>query len=56
MFGLFKSSTEKLELQYQKLMQEAYQLSHKDRKLSDQKYAEAAEIQLKIDQLKQKTH
>jgi len=52
MFGLFKNSQEKLEAKYQQLMQEAYQLSHSDRKKSDQKYAEAAEIQQKIDELK----
>lgn len=46
MFGLFKkkSPLEKLEDKYEKLQQEAFQLSKTDRRLSDQKYAEAEEV------------
>ena len=43
MFGLFKkkSEIEKLKEKYQKLLQEAYELSTINRKLSDLKTAEA---------------
>jgi hypothetical protein len=46
MFNLFKKKTklEKLEIQYKKLLEEAYKLSTIDRKLSDQKTAEANAI------------
>ena len=46
MFNLFKKKTklEKLEIQYKKLLEEAYKLSTTDRKLSDQKTAEANAI------------
>gem|GEM_PF-111611 len=50
MFGLFKkkSELEKLQEKYQKLMKEAFDLSKTNRKASDDKYAEADEIQKKI--------
>ena len=54
MFGLFKkkkTDIELLEAQYEKLQREAYQLSTSNRKLSDQKYAEAQEVLKKIDLL-----
>lgn len=53
MFGLFKkkSEKEKLEEQYNKLIKESYDLSHKDRKASDQKAAEADAILKKIEAL-----
>ena len=53
MFGLFKkkSEKEKLQEQYQKLMQEAHALSTSNRKLSDQKVFEAEEIMKKIENL-----
>ena len=46
MFNLFKKKTklEKLEIQYKKLLEEAYKRSTTDRKLSDQKTAEANTI------------
>lgn len=50
MFGLFKKKTEKekLELAYKKLLSEAHQLSHSNRKAADTKLAEAEEIVNKI--------
>ena len=50
MFGLFKkkSEKEKLEEQYRKLLSEAHQLSHTNRKASDEKLAEAEAIVNKI--------
>ncbi|MFS4468451.1 Lacal_2735 family protein [Maribacter sp. 2210JD10-5] len=53
MFRLFKKKTEKekLQEQYQKLMKEAFDLSKSNRSASDTKYAEADEIQKKIDVL-----
>ena len=54
MFGLFKKKThvEKLELQYKKLLEEAYKLSTTNRKMSDLKTSEANEILKQIVQLK----
>ena len=54
MLGFFKNSKEKLEKKYHRLMQEAYELSHVDRKKSDAKYAEAEEIQKQIDDSQRK--
>jgi len=53
MFGLFKKKTakEKLYDQYNKLTKEAFNLSTSNRKLSDQKTAEAEEIMKKIEAL-----
>ncbi|MBC8756750.1 Lacal_2735 family protein [Kordia sp. YSTF-M3] len=53
MFGLFKKKTEKEKLydQYGKLTKEAFDLSTSNRKLSDQKAAEAEEIMKKIEAL-----
>lgn len=53
MFGLFKKKTEKEKLleQYKKMQEEAYRLSHTDRKASDLKTAEADELLKKIDAL-----
>lgn len=55
MFGLFKkkSEVEKLQVQYQKLMKEAFDLSKINRTESDNKYAEADEVQKRIDVLQQ---
>lgn len=45
MFGfLKKSEKEKLKAKYEKLIKEAYKLSHVDRKASDLKMAEAQEV------------
>jgi len=53
MIGLFKkkSTSDKLRTKFQKLMEEAYSLSKINRTLSDQKYAEAHELQKQIDEL-----
>jgi hypothetical protein len=53
MFGLFKKKSErdKLAEKYNKLMQEAFELSKVNRTASDQKYAEADAIQKKMDRL-----
>lgn len=55
MFGLFKKKTEveKLQENYQKLMKEAFDLSKINRSESDSKYAEADEVQKKIEALTQ---
>ena len=53
MFGLFKKKTE-LELlreQYQKLLEEAYQLSRTNRAAADKKSAEAAELIRRIESM-----
>lgn len=56
MLGLFKkkSEKEKLEQQYKKLTEEAYRLSHSDRRASDIKTAEAQEVARKIESLSKK--
>ncbi|MCH2195525.1 Lacal_2735 family protein [Kordia sp.] len=53
MFGLFKKKSEKDKLyeKYQKLTQEAFNLSTSNRKLSDQKTAEAEAIMKQIEAL-----
>lgn len=48
MFGT-KSKKEKLEAKLAKLLEEAYQLSRTNRKKSDEKAAEAEELQKQID-------
>ena len=49
--GLFKRKSEKEKLQdkYAKLMAEAHKLSTSNRKLSDEKVAEAEEVMKKLD-------
>tara|TARA_B110000438_G_scaffold211388_1_gene203435 strand:- start:45 stop:218 length:174 start_codon:yes stop_codon:yes gene_type:complete len=56
MFGLFKRKTpiEKLQIKYQSLMQQAYNLSKINRTQSDQKHFEANEILKDIDKLKKR--
>ena len=50
MFGFKKKSEkEKLQAKYKKLVAEAYQLSHSDRRASDLKTAEADEVLKKIE-------
>ena len=53
MLGLFKKKSEKEKLQdrYAKLMAEAHKLSTSNRKLSDEKVAEAEEVMQKIESL-----
>lgn len=50
MFGM-KSKKQKLEAKLKQLLEEAYQLSHVNRKKSDEKTAEADELQKQIDAL-----
>jgi len=54
MFGLFKkkSPVQVLEEKYQKLMKESFDLSKSNRKLGDEKYAEAQKIMDQIESLK----
>lgn len=54
MFGFFKkkSPIDKLNEKYQKLMQESFNLSKKDRKAADAKVAEAEAVLKEIDKLK----
>ena len=53
MFGLFKKKTEKekLQIEYEKVMKEAFLLSKSNRSASDDKYAEADKIMKKIESL-----
>ena len=53
MFGIFKKKSEKEKLmqKYKALLQEAYKLSHTDRKAADLKTAEAEEIFQKAEKL-----
>lgn len=48
MFG-FKSRKQKLEAKLAKLQEEAYKLSHTNRRKSDEKAAEAEELRRQID-------
>lgn len=53
MFGIFKKDPVKgLIKKHDKLMEEAFLLSRTNRRLADQKYAEADALQQKIDALK----
>lgn len=54
MFGLFKKKSEKEKLQavYAKMLSEAHQLSHNNRKAADAKLAEAEEVMKKIEAIK----
>ena len=54
MFNIFKKKTvtEKLNAQYKKLLEESYELSTTNRRLSDSKVAEADAILKQIDLLK----
>ncbi len=51
MFGLFGDKKAKLERQHGRLLEEAYRLSHTDRKASDLKHADAAEVLKQIETL-----
>ncbi len=45
MFGIIKNNNEKkIQKKYNQLLKEAYQLSKVNRKLSDEKYAEAEKL------------
>jgi hypothetical protein len=54
MFHFFKrkSPLEVMEIRYRKLLEEAFRLSNTDRKASDQKRAEAEQLALEIDKLR----
>ena len=53
MFGLFKKDPiKKLMKQYDRLMEESFNLSKINRKLADQKYAQAEAIMVKIETMK----
>jgi transcription elongation GreA/GreB family factor len=56
MFGLFKKKTEQEQLQeqYKKLLAEAHQLSHTNRRASDEKAAEADAVGKKLEALQKK--
>jgi hypothetical protein len=58
MFGLFKkkSEVEKLEEKYEKLLKEAHTLSTINRKESDLKQAEAAEVLKKIEEIQKQSN
>ena len=53
MFNIFKPKTEaeKLRKKHARIMKQAYQLSHTDRKKSDALYAEADRISREIEKL-----
>ena len=53
MFGIFNKKTEKekLQTQYENLLQEAHKLSTTNRKLSDQKTYEASEVLKQLEKL-----
>ena len=52
MFGFGKSKVEKLEAKVRSLRQQAYDLSHTNRALSDQKTAEAEKLEADLIELK----
>jgi hypothetical protein len=53
MFNFFKKDpSQRLTKEYDKLMEESYILSRSNRKLADQKYAEAEAVMQKIEALK----
>lgn len=53
MFGLFKKDpTKSLHKKYDKLMEEFFYLSKTNRKLADEKYAEAEAVMQQIEDLK----
>tara|TARA_A100001015_G_scaffold79183_1_gene87830 strand:+ start:60 stop:257 length:198 start_codon:yes stop_codon:yes gene_type:complete len=56
MFGIFKKKTdlEKLQIKYEALLKEAYDLSKTDRRKSDQKTFEADVVSKQIETLKEK--
>ena len=55
MFGLFDSKTKKLKKKYEQLLEEAYRLSHCDRKASDLKTAQAEDVLLQLKALEQQS-
>lgn len=55
MFGLFGDKKAKLERKHGRLLEEAYKLSHTDRKASDLKHADAAEVLKQIEALERES-
>lgn len=53
MFGFGRSKLEKLQEKYNRLLKEAYELSHEDRSKSDAKNAEADKVLKEIESLEQ---
>lgn len=53
MFGIGKNPEKKLQKKYDRLMTEGYKLSTSNRKLSDEKYAEANRILKEIEKLRE---
>ena len=53
MFGLFKKKTakEKLQIQYEKLLNEAHTFSSTNRKMSDQKIFDAEKVMKQLENL-----
>ena len=56
MLGLFRKKSEKeiLERKYQNLMRESYKISHKNRKASDTKMAEAEKVMKQLEEISNK--
>ncbi len=52
MFGLKNNPEKKLAKKYDKLMAEGYKLSTSNRKLSDEKYAEADKVLKELEKLR----
>jgi hypothetical protein len=52
MFGIGKNPEKKLVKKYDRLMTEGYKLSTSNRKLSDEKYAEANRVMKEIEKLR----
>jgi chaperonin cofactor prefoldin len=52
MFGLKNNPDKKLAKKYDKLMAEGYKLSTSNRKLSDEKYAEADKVLKELEKLR----
>jgi hypothetical protein len=54
MFGIFGDPKKKLQKKYNQLLEEAYRLSHVDRKQSDLKMAEADRVRRQLEALEAK--
>lgn len=52
MFGINKSPEKKLLKKYDRLMSDGYKLSTSNRKLSDEKYAEADRVKKEIEKIR----
>ena len=54
MYSFFLNQEARLEKKYQRLLKEAYELSHSNRKLSDLKTAEAERTKVELESLEKK--